>query len=290
MLRIYIKLINYIETLINIIIVISFSYKRIHLNQNKDYERNNSSIVHILGNGPSLIKDLSIIKSTINNNTSIMAVNSFACTNLYEEIKPNLYIIVDSAYFRKSNNDRITNIQKKITISLLEKTKWPLTLFLPNLASKTEIVRKLQENKNIKISYFQNIPVIGGNYKLNNFFFKYNLANPMYQNVLIAAIFTCIKLSFQRIVIWGADHSWHESYTLGKDNIIYTPDRHFYNDQNYSFAHLNNKGIPIKVYEEFETLARTFRIYHSLESFSKKNKCTIKNMSNKTWIDAFDRE
>ncbi len=42
--------------------------------------------------------------------------------------------------------------------------------------------------------------------------------------------------------------------------------------------------------KEFETLARTFRIYHSLESFSKKNKCTIKNMSNKTWIDAFDRE
>lgn len=289
MLQYYNKLICFIETILNIIIAITMLYKNITGKYIIKKIKPEYNEVHILGNGPSLKLDYDKIKLVINEGTSLMAVNSFACTELYEEFKPDLYIIVDPAFFRASDNSRIINLQNNISNALKNKTKWPLTLFLPETAHKSKFTKIIRGNRNIEIKFILNIPTIGGFQKVNNFLFKFNLANPIYQNVLIAAIFTCIKLLYTNIYIWGADHSWHENYSIGKDNFIHTPDVHFYNENKTNFVLLNQNGKPITVHQEFESLSRTFKVYHSLESFSKINKCKITNMSSYSWIDAFVR-
>jgi hypothetical protein len=109
-------------------------------------------------------------------------------------------------------------------------------------------------------------------------------------NVLISSIFMGIKMKFSKIYLWGADHSWLEDFILGKDNHMYTYDRHFFNTDEKCFVHCKSDGTPVKVYEEFFTLSNTFKIYHSLESFSKKMGIKIINLSSKTWIDAFERK
>jgi hypothetical protein len=287
MLKIYCKILYLIDTILNLSIVVILNVKNIF---NKSYyPKKKSDLIQILGNGPSLKNDISEIISK-RKESAMMVVNSFAINDLYETLKPDYYIIVDPSFFRKSSLERIKNLQINTINALSRKTNWELYLFLPISAKKSIFYKTLKsENYLIKFVFFKNIPVINGDQKLKDFLFKYKLANPLYMNVLIAAIFQSIKMDFSKIYLWGADHSWHEDFILGKDNYLYTLDRHFFNVDEKCFVHCKSDGTPVKVYEEFFTLSNTFKIYHSIESFSKKMGIKIINLSSKTWIDAFER-
>ena len=154
---------------------------------------------------------------------------------------------------------------------MISKTDWKLNLFVPINKHKSEFVKKVKKNIYINLNYFENSPIIGGNIFLNNFIYKYNLANPLYQNVLVAAIFQAIKFGYKKI-------------------IIYTEDPHFYKNPNQKSIILRNpQGEPLRIFEFFQTQSRLSKIYLSLNSFSKTKNCEILNLSEKTWIDAFKR-
>jgi hypothetical protein len=289
MLKYYYSGIKLIENLINLGIVIFLNFKNIGKKNKLPKTINNT--VHILGNGPSLKSDINKVLER-KKNASILTVNAFAITEVYETIRPNMYLIVDPDFFRDTNDDRVRGVQNKTLEALIKKTKWKLFLFIPYSANKSFFVQDIQKkNKKISIIYFLNIPIIGGHSSLNNFFFKKNLANPLYINVLIASIFLCVKMKFSKIIVWGADHSWHEGYRLGKDNYIYRTDGHFVKAKEFTETMKLKKedGTPTKLYEEFFNFATVFKIYHSLEIFSKKENVEIVNLSSYTWIDAFKR-
>ena len=290
MLKYYYKIIMLGETIINIVMVCIYTSKGLNLRIKKE---NESERIHILGNGPSLMKDITEILDFLkkSKNDKVMVVNSFANYDLFEKIKPSYYILADPAFFIETKLARIEILKEKIANSLLDTTDWDLILLLPSNAKKSDFVQKLKTNKHISIHYFKSRAIIGGFQGLNNILFKHGLASPLYQNVLIPSIFLSIKMGYSKIILWGADHSWHEGYTLGRDNNIHTEDKHFYSDsEEGSFIHCNIDGTPIKVHEIFSTLSRAFKIYQSLESFSKTVNCNIFNLSSKTWIDAFKRE
>lgn len=290
MLQYYFFAIKLVETIFNILMVVLLLPRNIFT---KIVNKKDAGVVHIFGNGPSLKIDIDKIISRLKESKEdqVMAVNSFASDPLFELLQPSYYILVDPVYFEDSQLDRIKLLKVKLSNSLLKKTSWPLNLFVPVSAKKSEFVQDLSENKNIKVFYFKNSPVIGGSQRINNFLFKNNLANPLYQNVLMAGIFLSLKIGFSKILIWGADHSWHEGFELRKDNNIYILDEHFYSDQNNTaFLNCNADGVPNRVHEEFLRLSRVFKIYHSLESFSKYINSEIINLSSKTWIDAFKRD
>lgn len=246
--------------------------------------------IHVLGNGPSLKDDYPALLSDLSESDSIMVVNSFACTDYFEKLKPQYYILVDPAFFIETTDERIKGLQKSISDALILKTQWPLHLLLSHAARKSPFVKRLMENKNIVLDFIRVVPVYDGSESLNRLFYKYDLATPPFRNVLIAAIFFCIKMSPKEIVIWGADHSWHEDLVLGRDNVLYVKDKHFYEGNPKMMAHRNKFGEPIKVHEMFTILARALKIYHVLEAFSHLYNCRIVNKSSITWIDAFVRE
>lgn len=290
MLKYYYKITQLIETILNILIVFVFNIKYIFKKTCFPVKKVDS--IQILGNGPSLKDDIPKVLE-MRENSAVMVVNSFAATELYEQLKPEYYVIVDPAFFSPPKKERIQKIQETTSNALIEKTKWEMNLFVPYSSKKSvfiEIIKK--ENKLIKIIFFKNIPVIGGSNKLNSSFFKYSLANPLFQNVLIAGLFTSLKMQFKTIILWGADHSWHENFVLGKNNHVYTPDKHFYEsgETSTSVIHCKSDGTPLKVHEEFFILSRAFKIYHSLQFFANKKQIKIVNHSSKTWIDAFIRE
>lgn len=290
MLQYYLKIIGLFETFLNFIIVIIFLPQNLFKRRNVKTDKKEHNI-HILANGPSLKDDTHQILSELSNSDSVMVVNSFAATSLYEKFKPDYYVIVDPAFFMTKNiPSNIIKVQENVTKAIREKTVWNMTLIVPNTAKKNIQFKKICQNKNVTIKYFKGTTVLGGKEKLNCFYFKYNLANPLFQNVLIASIFFSLKMRFKRIFLWGADHSWHTEYILGKDNIIYTPDKHFYSANEIKYhPHLRTDGKPVRVHEEFANLSRTFRTYHSLQLFAKSIKCKVINKSSITWIDAFNR-
>lgn len=288
MLEKYFKIVNIFQLILNLIIVIVKLPS--HIKSRKIMKSNHKSTLNILGNGPSLKDDYSKLISKNLSDCDYMAVNSFATTDMYEMIKPTYYVICDPTFFSNEVIDNFRALQNEVFTAINEKTKWNLTLFVHSNAQKHSPFISILNNKNVTIHFINNIPVIDGSQKVNNFLFKYQLANPLFQNVLVAAIYIGIQLKYSTIYIWGADHSWHEDFILGKDNILYTPDKHFYDTDEKFQPHINAEGKPIKVFEEFSSLARVFKIYVSLQSYSEYVNCKIINRSSKTWIDAFQRD
>ena len=289
MLKYYFKIVQFYETLINLVIVFILNIKYIH--SKTIYPKRKYDSIQILGNGPSLINDLPKILAT-RKNCSIMVVNSFASSKLFEKIKPEYYIVVDPAFFSIPKNERIKKVQNSFHDSIVKKTSWNLNLLIPTTAKNSSFIEEIvSSNSFIKITYFKHIPIIGGVKRLNNFLFTFDLATPFYMNILIAAIFNSLKMRYNKIVVWGADHSWHEDYVLGADNYIYRSDKHFYSkDPKGNLIVLTKAdGSPQRVHEEFYNMHAVFKTYHSIQNFSKKIGSKIINSSSKTWIDAFQR-
>jgi hypothetical protein len=289
MLKYYYKLFQIFESIINILIVCVLN--PIYLFREISLLLRRNDIIQILGTGPSLNEDISQIVAK-RKNTSLMAVNSFAGNDLFLKLKPDYYIIVDPMAFLPSTDERIKKFQESTIKALIDNTKWEMNFLVPFSAKKSYFMNKIQgRNSFITISYIKNIPIIGGSQRINNFLFTNNMANPSYQNVLIAAIFTSLKMNFNKIIIWGADHSWHENYELSKANYIHRMDKHFSDEHDKGNLIILKKtnGSPVKVHEEFLNISNVLKVYHSLESFSRKLDCKIINLSSKTWIDAFVR-
>lgn len=292
MLIIYFKLIQVIESLINLILVLVYIVIRFVNGQHIVKNNRFNQLINILGNGPSLKQDEpKIIEQTSKSGNFVMVVNMFATTELFEKIKPNFYIIADMAFFQKTKSGRIEFQKEKLFSDLEKKTSWSMDLMIPRSAKNSNVLNKLKNNKLIRFSYYNNYPIMGGFQNLNNLFFKFNLANPLYQNVLIAAIFSSMKLGFKNIYLWGADHSWHEGFKINNDNQISTLDLHFYDEkQTNGFVHCKHDGTQINVFEEFSMLSRTFQVYHCIEKYAKTVGVKIINRSYISWIDAFEKK
>jgi hypothetical protein len=116
---------------------------------------------------------------------------------------------------------------------------------------------------------------------------------PQSQNVLVAAIFLGINMSFKKIYVFGADHSWHEHLHVNEENILCLKHIHFYeNEENVSFVPFY-KGAHLKetfsVAEIFATWAKVFNGYSALNHYANSRGCKIYNASEVSFIDAFER-
>jgi hypothetical protein len=115
---------------------------------------------------------------------------------------------------------------------------------------------------------------------------------PKAQNVLIAALFVAINMSYKKIYLFGADHSWHETIELNSKNIVCFRDAHFYDNDD---AHLIPfyKGYAnqdtFTMQELFDAFATMFRGYDMLQVYARSLGCKIYNLSSKTFVDAFER-
>jgi hypothetical protein len=291
MLKIHDQIIYFIETGLNILAVILLTLKNRF--RRAGYPIRQYDTLQILGNGPSLKEDLPRVLSH-RSSSALMAVNSFATTELYEQLKPEYYVIVDPAFFSTSlQAERLKTVQQSTIRAISEKTTWSLSLVVPYSAQKSACLHEMFASKPlIKLHYLPYIPVFGGSDRLNIFFFKRGLANPLFQNVLIAWLFIGLKMHYNQLIVWGADHSWHEDYRLGADNLIHTPDSHFYkeavNRPDMILSHAD--GRPQQVPEAFTSIARALSIYHLLARYATAVHSHIVNLSSKTWIDAFPRK
>jgi len=286
MLKFYNFYIYIVENIANIIIVLIYNLNYFFMKSSLPIA--NKDTINVIGNGPSL--KLDIDKIIINNcNDDNLVVNMFAESSNYEILKPSYYLLVDPAYF--INDLKLYDLQINLANFLINKTTWPINFLVPHSSRNSNFIKKIKTNLNIKIFYILNIPIVGGSNILNSLLFKLKLANPLYQNVLIAGIFLSLQLRYKNINIWGSDHSWHEQLSIGNNNEIYINDLHFY-DLNRSnvFIHKNFENKNLKLHEIFNTFSRAFKTYHLLYFYSNKLKINIYNMCGTSWIDAFNRQ
>ncbi|MGK9369139.1 6-hydroxymethylpterin diphosphokinase MptE-like protein [Melioribacter sp. Ez-97] len=242
----------------------------------------------ILANGPSLNKDLEIYKSKLNN-YSLFCVNFFALSELYHSIKPDFYILAAPEFWMKKTTDFMNQQRNRLTKALLEKTEWEMILFLPYRAAKSQLCMEVKKNKNIKIVFFNDTPVEGFS-KLIFILFKYNLGIPRPHNVLIPTICLAINLGFKKILIAGADHSWHEEIKIDDSNFVTINHEHFYDKNEVRMPMYKLDGKTYHIHDIFRKLYYAFKGYFILEKYSIYRKSSIVNISTKSYIDAFQRK
>lgn len=245
----------------------------------------------VLGNGPSLLKTLSRHKKLLKN-IDIFCVNSFVLSEFFTILKPKYCVFADPAYWSKSASKSILDTVIQTVKDLEKKVDWPLFIYLPFRAKKWNHFIALQAKNSNIIIYYYNITSINCIEPLKYLLYKLNFAMVPCQNVLIPAIFLGLNMGYKEVFIAGADHSWHESINIDSDNKLYlndykinSPDKRILTPYYIS----DDESKTFRMHEILLALSNTFKSYHELERYACHLKKKIFNISERSFIDAFER-
>jgi hypothetical protein len=240
----------------------------------------------VLGNGPSLAKDLEKYHHELRLH-DLLCVNGFALSEAYIQLKPCYYLMLDPAFWEAE-----TPAIHRILDAMVERTSWKTHLYVPHTARKASNLKRLDCNTNIHIHFFNYI-VYNGFPSLGHRLFRIGWASPQCQNVLVAAIFHAINSGHQRVILLGADHSWHENILVREDNVVYTKEVHFYDNLEhctYVPFHTNiGEKTTRTMGELFYTWSKVYSGYFVLKNYAAESRIEIYNASAKSCIDAFPR-
>ena len=243
----------------------------------------NSDELLILANGPSLNKTVEQSADFIKDKT-LLAVNFCVTSPLFEQLKPELYLIADPLFWI------VPEKRVQLFETMAQKTDWPMNLFIPVRAYKNcDWQPMIAKNTNIKVYPYNTTPIEGFQ-GLCNFIFDKGLGVPRPHNVLIPSIAVGIRLPFKKIYLAGADHSWLPEITVTDNNEVLMNQKHFY-DQNKSQAakvqkeDLNSAHLYTILYHMYVA----FKSYFILEAYARKKGKEVINVTSGSYIDAFRR-
>ena len=243
----------------------------------------------ILGNGPSL-KDFLKQHRTFLTGKAAMAVNHFADTEIYTDIKPDLYMINVPEFWTDNVDADVLKRRNQLIDNLINKTTWQMDLVLGMGAKKSEKWLAIAKNNpNISLHFINPTPVEG--FKRFRFFcYRHNCGMPRPHNVLIPSILTAINMGFKDIFLTGADHSWLEELFVADDNTVYLTQRHFYDAQTARPDVMKKMGKnKRRLHEILHKFMLSFKAYFDLNDYAKSRQVQIYNLTKNSFIDAFKR-
>ena len=237
--------------------------------------------VKIFGNGPSLKNEaLNII-----DDCDYCCVNHSLMSDFFFKIKPKYFITVDPLYVADYLN------KHEECVSRLLDVNWKMIWFV-SYESFSLAKSLVKSNNNIQVKWHPSgLKLEMRIYWLRNRIFKYGLAAPPAQNVLVAAIYDLLMDGYKKIELYGVEHSWLSLLSVDKDNRVCLKDVHYYDDKE---VHLKPwyriDGEVFDMPSILRTLAITFEAYHDLQRFSTYlGDVEIVNMTPNSFIDAFKR-
>jgi len=262
-----------LQTLGSIIKVLLLSRRVTKPNANVPFKE-----IVILGNGPSL-KPLIEQHRDFLKKKALLAVNYAVLSDYYTELRPEFYLIADPAFFsQQEHRDRFLD-------ALTSKTNWKLKLYISMEARRTNAWKeKLKSNHYIEVCYFNMTPVEGFRC-FTHWMYKKGLGMPRPRNVLIPSIMTVLRMPFDTIYLAGADHSWLKEIWVDDDNVVMEDLNHFY-DKNGSKRYVSDKHL----HDLLLSMYIAFKSYHIIREYAKTLGKEIYNVTERSYIDAFERK
>ena len=254
--------------------------------------REKKETCYILGNGPSLSKDL-IDNSDCLKQSELVVVNFFAKSDLFQQLKPNYYVLADPAFFSDNHTKELCEKVINLFDELKHKTTWDLFLLIPYEGYKY-IKSHLCSNSKIHIIGYNNASSKKTFFWFDKIVHDKQLAIFSGMNVVAVASYLALVAGFKEINLVGVDHSWFKNYTIGMDNMIYIDDSHFYDTTKKDAIPVNLINPKTnKVYKLHELLmcdAIALETYHMIEKYAKYKNVKIYNRCSYSFIDAFERK
>lgn len=235
----------------------------------------------IMGNGPSLLKTLKENEDKLDR-YDLLAVNFMALTPEYLYYKPHVYVICDSAFWYKAGDEDCQNRVRLMYRMMVEKTDWPLELYIPYEAKC--IKRQFVENSNIHIHFYNKTKFDGYNW------LRYKVFNLQWgmvrtQNVLNAALMLTIYSEYEQIFLMGAETNNLKDIWVDEQNQVRLYDTHYYAkaDANHDLV------LSVHMPEQCAAFYHTFKSYWDIERYAENRKVKIFNLTPGSFIDAFEK-
>lgn len=235
----------------------------------------------ILANGPSL-NDTMARHTDILKNSVTMAVNFAANTDMFFDLRPRYYVMVDPVFF---GDDSVANIAR--LRQNLARVSWPMTIFVPRRFIKA-VPTSIIANPNISTAGLNTVGIEGWQW-LKNFAYSSRLGMPRPRNVLIPAIMAAIAMGYKEIYLTGADHSWMKTISVDDNNNVVSVQPHFYKDNEAELRRVDTTYRGLRLHDVVESFAIAFRSYHTLARFAARQGISIYNSTPGSFIDAFER-
>lgn len=249
------------------------------------YRRNSDKLI-VMGNGPSLLPTLESHKDKLEQ-YDLMAVNFMGLSSSYLLYKPNLYVLLDPAFWQKTSTGKVEEKVLALYQEICKNTSWDLSMYLPYQSAKTkEIESILCQNPLIHIFYYNNTKFEGFS-KLNDWIYGKQWGMPRAQNVLNAALMLGIYFQYSQIVLAGADNDWISNLWVDEQNNVRINDTHFYD---YDEAKKNARYFNMTMDESLLCFYFAFRTYNDINAFAAKNGVEIVNANPQSYIDAFKKD
>lgn len=255
-------------------------------------ERHSDKMV-LIGNGPSLMKSVELYKDEILKNDRI-AVNFFASSELFEQLKPNLYVFADPAFFDVPENQKESI--ETLFENIAQKTMWEMRIIIPYTAKDSEIVNTLKNNRNISVDCYSNTnQTIGAMSKFEAW--DRNLLCPPSQNVLNVALYLSLYWEYKETYLIGADSSFLEDLRVDQEtNELFTLDSHFYRNKDiqkdkgfYDQKERGRSRSDWKLHDLIYAHGRMFEYFYELKKYSDYKGLKVYNASEYSWINVFER-
>jgi hypothetical protein len=274
-----------LDTLVTILRIILFSRKKVSL----PTPPKSSTKCNILANGPSLTESINRFKDYILKRTNF-AVNYFAFSSFYCEIKPSYYVLIAPEFWMAEPPSRRHKENREALFrTLSQQTNWEMNLFIPFEASKSKLIQKLLNNhKFIRIFCFNSSPVEGFRF-FRHLAFKHKLGMPRPHNVLIPSIYLAVTMGFKEIYLFGADHSWHEEIKINDTNKVTVNHQHFYDKGELRLPMYKLDGQEYYMHDILRKLYLAFKGYFILKDYAEYLGAKIYNASVRSYIDAFEK-
>lgn len=235
----------------------------------------------ILANGPSLndtmARHADMLKSSVT-----MAVNFAANTDMFFELRPRYYVMVDPVFFGDDSVANIARLRQR-----LAEVSWPMTIFVPRRFIKA-VPASIKANPNISTAGLNTVGIEGWQW-LKNFAYSSRLGMPRPRNVLIPAIMAAIAMGYKEIYLTGADHSWMKTLSVDDNNNVVSVQPHFYKDNEAELHRVDTTYRGLRLHDVVESFAIAFRSYHTLACFAARQGISIYNSTPGSFIDAFER-
>ncbi len=275
------KFYQFLESLVRLLLLSKISLK---VNRRKIH---NDCL--ILGNGPSLMNDI-ISYPDFLENKDLICVNHFPSTELYEKIKPGLFITSAPDLWLDEIDERFVNQSKLLFDNMASKTNWPLEFYIPYEAKKHKRWQnQLVSNNNIKINYYNNIPVEGWEW-FKNLCFNIEWGMPRPHNVMIPSMMISLWKRYETIYLLGTDHNWLKDISVADNNDVLINQKHFYDEKTSKGLPLDKRGKGKRnLAELLHKFMTAFSSYFEVRAYSDYLGVKILNATKGSFIDAFDR-
>lgn len=256
-----------------------------------NFEKSHKSKCIILGNGPSLLKDFNEINNYDKDECDFFAVNFFAKTEAFYELKPNNYFLADRLFWSDDLNADFEQLKNETYLKLLN-IDWKINILCPE-SGYDYIKSRLSSNSNISFVKIPEASISLFTKKMQLFLIGNRFFSISNVNSVVTLIWYSIICNYSSIYLYGIDFSGFKSINVDqKTNYVSVDTKHFYKNSkaeensSYKYKSKPNKTLSHRLYQNY----RVFRYMDLLSELAISKGIDIVNRSSFSFVDSFKRE